>query len=66
MPERFFTENKDKIVFGTYLPFGLGPRNCIGEGGHNIILYLLVVRLGELIFFFFIEFRLDYCGMFSF
>ncbi|EEZ99187.1 cytochrome P450 9e2 [Tribolium castaneum] len=30
-PERFSDENKDKIRTGTYLPFGVGPRNCIGS-----------------------------------
>lgn len=28
-PDRFSDENKDNIMPGTYLPFGVGPRNCI-------------------------------------
>lgn len=30
-PERFNEENKSSIYPGSYLPFGVGPRNCIGK-----------------------------------
>lgn len=30
-PYRFSDANKDSIVSGTYLPFGMGPRSCIGR-----------------------------------
>ncbi|XP_017769457.1 PREDICTED: cytochrome P450 9e2-like [Nicrophorus vespilloides] len=30
-PERFAVENREKMYPSTYLPFGSGPRNCIGS-----------------------------------
>lgn len=30
-PTRFNEENKSSIVVGSYLPFGIGPRACIGR-----------------------------------
>jgi cytochrome P450 family 9 len=31
IPERFSEDNKGNIDPDTYLPFGIGPRNCIGS-----------------------------------
>lgn len=30
-PERFSDDNKSNIEPMSYLPFGVGPRNCIGS-----------------------------------
>jgi cytochrome P450 len=30
-PERFIGDNKEKITKCTFLPFGEGPRACLGE-----------------------------------
>jgi len=44
-PDRFLPENRDKIVQGTYMPFGLGPRNCIAQRFALMELKVTIARL---------------------
>nr|XP_008197409.1 PREDICTED: cytochrome P450 9e2 [Tribolium castaneum] len=44
-PERFSDENKGKILPGSYIPFGLGPRNCIGSRFALLEIKVLLVKL---------------------
>jgi len=44
-PERFFKENAGSIVPCSYLPFGSGPRACIGERFAVIEIKVAMVRL---------------------
>ncbi|XP_059219189.1 probable cytochrome P450 9f2 [Stomoxys calcitrans] len=44
-PERFSEENKSQIDSGLYLPFGLGPRNCIGNRFALLVLKAFLYNL---------------------
>ena len=44
-PERFSTETKSNIPFGSILTFGLGPRACIGQSIFNMEAKILLYHL---------------------
>lgn len=62
-PERFSEENKSKIWDYTYIPFGDGPRACIG-----VYIYLKGTLTNLLILTFFMQsqFNLNYICFFLF
>jgi cytochrome P450 len=46
-PDRFSPEREAEIVPGTYLPFGLGPRVCVGAGFAQTEATLILARLAR-------------------
>jgi len=46
-PDRFSPEREKSIIQGSYLPFGLGPRTCVGAGFAQTEANLIIARLAR-------------------
>jgi len=46
-PDRFSAEREHELVPGTYLPFGLGQRVCVGAGFATTEATLILARLAR-------------------
>jgi cytochrome P450 len=44
-PDRFLPEREHELTPGTFLPFGVGPRTCVGAGFAQLEAALIVARL---------------------
>ncbi|XP_037033430.1 probable cytochrome P450 9f2 [Bradysia coprophila] len=53
-PERFSEENKKNIVQGSYIPFSIGPRNCVGS--RYALMFMKVA-----IYYLVLNFQLELC-----
>ncbi|MEO0972236.1 MAG: cytochrome P450 [Pseudomonadota bacterium] len=47
LPERFLPEHEDALPSGAYLPFGTGPRVCVGASFANTESVLIIARLAR-------------------
>lgn len=54
-PERFNEDNKKSIDANTYMPFGIGPRMCIG-------MRFAQLEIKTILFYFLKEFKLEPCA----
>ncbi|XP_071785224.1 cytochrome P450 3A24-like [Asterias amurensis] len=54
-PERFSAENKDSIIPCSYMPFGFGPRNCVGMRFALLESKMALVRVMQ-------QYRFDVCA----
>ena len=46
-PERWNAENKSKIRTGTYGPFGMGPRACLGSNFAKFMMKMIIVYMAR-------------------